>query len=386
MKNSSIYHTIGIVFIVFILLGGSSCKQNSNGDLPVLDLGNAMNNGLIEIDDKYHNYSQAYCNFLKNSSSLAPEDIRNVYWCENDLYVLFPDLFLQFNIQTGNLLFTYKSSDKVNFVDFTYDLATQRAYILDDKNSQVLELSTKGDLIKTIKLDSNHSYTLIKHLEDRTFLVPIQTIPNPSFLVVDFKHDEVKNYDFVPAKKAQDIPIDSDSVWIKYPLYVADETPEGVRVKYLFNDHVFLCAKDEVKIDYTLNMGKQKLKRRYPWTNTKFKNNDRFRIIKFWHTGKKIYVISQSIVKNSRGIFDYKVLSQFKDFKSIDSFSGYIAVIKLASLNPYKEAIFMDNERRRFISFRKISDKEKEAKDKWPEYMLEAENKEDLVISVFTMK
>lgn len=387
MKKTRIqYISIGIACIALFLLWHQFGNPFNKNILPIWDAENEMKNELIQIDDCFHNYSRADCNFLKESSSLKPDDIRNVHCYENDLYMLFPNLFLKYDLNTGDLLFRYKPSELVDFVDFTFDLATDRAYILDNKGSQVVELAMNGEIIKTVRLDPEHSYAMIKQLENHVFLIPEQTIPYPSFVKVDFEKGEVKNYEFISHKKTHDIPKNSDSTWTKYPLYVADEIPEGVMVKYLFDDHVYFCRKNEVKKKYLINMGRQKVKFKYPWTITKLKNNDRFRILKFWHGSKKTYVLSQQVVKNAFGIYDYRTLSQVHDFKNVDSYSGYMAINNLASLNPYKDELFMDYDRNRFLSFRKMNNKEKMEKNKWPKHMLETDNEDDLVISSFNIK
>ena len=63
-----------------------------------------------------------------------------------------------------------------------------------------------------------------------------------------------------------------------------------------------------------------------------------------------------------------------------------MAINNLASLNPYKDELFMDYDRNRFLSFRKMNNKEKMEKNKWPKHMLETDNEDDLVISSFNIK
>lgn len=376
---------VHITFIIAILSSSLSCKQSDNKDLPVLDMDKVLDNEIIAIDNGFHNYWKAESNFLKNSSLFNPNDIRNVKCYQNDLVLLFPEEFLHYDLATGDLLFRYQSSEPADFIDFTFEPSTQCAFILDNKSSQVIKLSANGIKLKSQQLNKTYTYAFIKQLGDGVFLVPKQTIPSAAFVTVDFNKNEVKEYTFPDAEQTQIIPSGSDSIWVKYPLYVADETRDGVMLKYLFNDNVFLCTANQMKSLYKLDMGRQKVKRKYPWTKTKFKNNDRVRVIGFWHANEKKYVIVQQIIKNSLGMFDFKTLYRLVDFNE-DNALGFIAKAKLASLDPNHEPIFMDVTHNRFLSIRKLNDKEKKDKDKWPENMLGAESENDMVVSVFTMK
>lgn len=375
---------ISILFLAAMCAAFLLCRCSV--DLPVWDAEYILKNQLIEIDDRFHNYTDARCNFLKESAALNPEDLRNIHCSGNDLYLLFPESLLHYNWSTGELLYGYRPTEPVDFVDFTFDKTTNRAYILDNQESQVIELRMTDRTVDRLQLDTLHAYSLIKRLDAGTFMVAIQTIPHPSFATVDFERREVKSYELPKSKKAKDVPLNSDSIWAKYPLYVADETSEGIKVKYLFDDRIYLFNKSGFTESYLVKMGNQKVKFKYPWSVSQFKNNDRFRILKFWHTSQKTYVLSQQIVKNQVGVYDYQTLSQIKDFKNVDGYAGFIAKNTLASLDPYKEEIFMDEGRSRFLSFRKLSEKERMEKGNWPRHMLEATNKKDIVVSVFTMK
>lgn len=377
-----------IQFILQSILIFSSaffCFISCNSKLPVLDLEKARD-GLIEIDNRFRNYSDIDCIFLKGSSSLVPSDICNAYCSGNDLYLLFPNLLLYYNLFSGDLLFEYKPLEPVNFTDFVFDVTSSKAYILDKKASQILELAMNGEIIKKIKLDSANVYSTINRISGRRFLLTRQTVPYPSFDIVDFDTDKIQEYIFNTGKKTKTIPESSDSIWRKYPLYVTDETPNGINVKYLLDDRVFRFSDNRLTTNYIMKMGKQKVKLKYPWSVTKLKNNDRFRIIKFWQANNKTYILSQKIVKNVRGTFDSKGLSQFLDFKSVEPFCNFLAKVNLTSLMPSKDEIFMDNKRDRFLSIRKLRHEEKEDSIKWPKCMLEASNKGDMVVSIFKRK
>ena len=377
-----------ITLIVLYIYAGCSREQTENENLPVLNMEFVKNNGITAIDNKFHNYYQAYCNFLKNSSALNPDDIRDVFCSVNDLYLLFLNSIRHYDLHTGNLLFEYNTPEQVNFVDFAFNQTTQKFCLLDNKNSRVIELTMDGEITKTIQLEKSHRYSKIEHINEQSFLVTVQTIPYPTFVTVNFENNEVKKLlpETDTTQEKHDIPENSDSIWISYPLYVTNKSPRGIMIKYLFDDRVYLCNQNEIKPDHCMNLGTQKIKLRNRWTNTKIKNNDHFRIKKFWYTNKKTYVISQYLVKIERGVFDYKGLSLFRNFKNVDDYGDFIANNMLATLTPNKENIFMDDECKRFLSFKKISKKEKRNKKKWPLHMLEAENKEDLVVSVFYMK
>lgn len=374
-----------VAFIMVILCGSFSCKQSDNMDLPVLDMEKLLNKEIIIIDDAFRNYWKAESNFLKNSSSLNPDDIRNVKCIGNDLFLLFPEDFLHYDLVTGDLLFRYQSSEPADFIDFAFEPSTQNTFILDNKSAKVIELSVKGKRLKSEQLDTTFTYAMIKRLADHFFLIPKQTVPSPAFTTVDFKKDEIKEYKFQEGEKTRSISSGSDSVWAKYPLYVADEIPSGVMIKYLFNDNVFLCTADHMKPNYKMNMGRQRVKRKYPWAETKFKNNDRARIIGFWHRNDKKYVIVQQIIKNELGTYDYKTLYKLNDLNA-DNSSGFIVKVKLASLDPNHEPVFMDDAHERFFSIRKLNEQEKKEKERWPENMLGSESEDDMVVSVFTMK
>ena len=78
MKKTRIqYISIGIACIALFLLWHQFGNPFNKNILPIWDAENEMKNELIQIDDCFHNYSRADCNFLKESSSLKPDDIRN---------------------------------------------------------------------------------------------------------------------------------------------------------------------------------------------------------------------------------------------------------------------------------------------------------------------
>ncbi len=381
LKNSIVLASTITLFFCF------SC-QSSIENLPIIDMDKLYRIGLEQIDEQYKNYSSADCIFLKNTSLISPASIQNIHCQGNDLYILLSESVLQYDLSTGNLVYRYKPLLPVNFVDFSFDSSSKTAYILDNKNAQVLKVDLTNDHREVIKLDSAYTYAMIKRIKGNTFLIPKQTVPLPSFVTVDFDRNEVKAYatEIAHNKEVERIPEGSDSKWKKYPLYVGDEVKNGVLLKYLFDERVYLCTIDSISANYHMKMGSQKVKTKYPWNATKLKNNKRYRIKKFWHGSQKTYVLHQEIVENILGVFDYKGLSQFKDKEPVNGFSGFVAKSFLSSLIPTKEEIFMDDECKRFLSFRNINDKEREIKYRWPKHMLNAANDKDIVVSIFKMK
>lgn len=379
--------TLGLTFVAVLLYGAFFCKKTNDKELPILYMDKATN-GLIQIDNEFNNYNQASCNFLQNSSTLNPNEIRNAHCCVNDLYLLFSNLFLHYDLNTGTLISQYEPSELVNFTDFSVNPTNQRVYILDNKSSKLLELNEDKGITKTIQLDTSHQYDKIMHLEKYVFLITVKTVPYPLFVTVNFETGDVKEIDCFIGKRNRilDTPEKSDSTWIKYPLYVADKTQQGVLIKYLFDDRIYLFSNNILTPVFFMNMGKQKVRFKYPWTTIRLKENNRFRIIKFWQTEEKIYVLSQFIVENTKGLFDYKMLSQFKDFELADSFGGFTAESKLATLYPSKDEVFMDDEKKRFLTLRKLNNNEKRDKSKWPPQMINTQNDEDLVVSIFQLK
>ncbi len=381
-KNIALISAVALCFCLCY-----SC-HSPHKNLPILNMEDMYRIGLEQIDEQYKNYSSADCIFLKNTSLISPASIQNIHCYKNDLYILLPESVLQYDLSTGNLVYRYKPLLPVNFVDFSFDSSSKTAYILDNKNAQVLKVDLTNDHREVIKLDSAYTYAMIKRIKGNTFLIPKQTVPLPSFVTVDFDRNEVKAYatEIAHNKEVERIPEGSDSKWKKYPLYVGDEVKNGVLLKYLFDERVYLCTIDSISANYHMKMGSQKVKTKYPWNATKLKNNKRYRIKKFWHGSQKTYVLHQEIVENILGVFDYKGLSQFKDKEPVNGFSGFVAKSFLSSLMPTKEEIFMDDECKRFLSFRNINDKEREIKYRWPKHMLNAENDRDIVVSIFVMK
>ncbi|TKG89583.1 hypothetical protein EYV94_25115 [Puteibacter caeruleilacunae] len=383
MRRSHIFSLFSVkVVVLSILYCCCSCSSSDRGNLPVLDL-EKSGKGMIEIDNKFRNFTHTHSNFLQYSSGLSPNDIRNIHCYGNDLYVLFSNKLLYYDLISGDLLYSYQSPVSADFVDFGFDPLRQRAYILDKKQSHVFELQVKGDVIKEIKLDSAYAYTMIKQLDQGCFLIPKQTAPYPSYLTVDFTTGEVKDYTLKDQKKTYPIPEGSDSIWVKYPLYVANETRQGVKLKYLFDDQVYLFTKDGVTPEYIIDMGKHKVKRKYFWSKSTLKNNNRFRVLKFWHGKERTYILHRCIIKNIFGVFDPRMLSQFKDHKSYNSYGGMSLQNGISTMT---NQLFMDDECRRFICFKNLNDEERRGELLWPQHMQGAAKKDNLVLSVFYMK
>lgn len=376
---------IKAIFPVLLSVCISCVSDNKKAEGPKLNL-EKVRGGLIQIDDRFRNYTNTHCNFLENSFTFVPEDIQNIHCHGNELYILFSDQLRHYNLTTGKLMSSYHSPIPVQFIDFCFDPSLQKAYLLDKKGSRLIELQLTGQQTETIKLDPTYTYSMVKQIDQKTLLIPKQTIPAPSFVIVNLERNEVDDLDFPENKdRTHAIPAGSDSIWAKYPLYVADETAQGVKIKYLFDDQVYLVTKNEITPDYIIRMGKHKLKRKYPWSKTKFKNNQHFRILKLWHGNSKTYILHKSIVKNVLGTFDAGMLSQFQNYSLVNDFEGFILQSGLASLS-VNNSVFMDDECTRFLSFKKLGHKESRTTKNWPQHMLDAENKENLVLSVFYMK
>lgn len=268
-------------FIVICSLLIFSCERKTSLNLKMLNLEylNNFEESVIDTNLSYI-FSNHFAYFLENTDSLLIKDITNLSFYDNYLIILNNHKILLYDMLTIRQI-KILDSDKYIFESFDLDTLNKKLYTLDSKKKRIVRFSINGEEEEEIALNPKLEYNDLIYLGSNNLLMTAKSIPFPVTFVINTKTkhvlyiDNPKKKSFTPAHELYDSLVKNCA-----PLYIYNKNPEGLLIKYIFNDTIYNYSSSGKSIAFFVKTGNE----RVSFRNKKklIRDNNQLCLLGFW--------------------------------------------------------------------------------------------------------